>query len=245
MIFDSGKQGGVTRRRLRFALGASLAIHGLLLMMGAFRPPLPVVAPRLLASLQPAPAFPAVTEPALPAPPVAAPIRRHVVQREKSHRAANPAVPSAPTFPASAPAQPVADTAPKGAVENAAPASAAPTSAPLAEAMSAPAESAASLSADGLRRYRLSLAAQARRFKRYPAQALAAGWAGTAEIRLEIGGDGQGSATLSRSSGYAVLDRAAQAMIEQGAQRTPVPEALRGKAFSVVLPVLFDINDGG
>lgn len=111
--------------------------------------------------------------------------------------------------------------------------------------MSAPAESVASLSADGLRRYRLSLAAQARRFKRYPAQALAAGWAGTAEIRLEIGNDGQESATLSRSSGYAVLDRAAQAMIEQSAQRTPVPEALRGKAFSVVLPVLFDINDGG
>jgi hypothetical protein len=34
-------------------------------------------------------------------------------------------------------------------------------------------------------------------------------------------------------------------MIEQSAQRTPVPEALRGKAFSIVLPVLFDINDGG
>ncbi|MFZ2628255.1 MAG: TonB family protein, partial [Rugosibacter sp.] len=183
--------------------------------------------------------------PALPAPPVAAPIRPHVVQREKPYHAANPAVPSAPTFPASAPARPVADTAPQGAVANVASAPAALISAPLAEAMSAPAESVASLSADGLRRYRLSLAAQARRFKRYPAQALAAGWAGTAEIRLEIGNDGQESATLSRSSGYAVLDRAAQAMIEQSAQRTPVPEALRGKAFSVVLPVLFDINDGG
>lgn len=101
------------------------------------------------------------------------------------------------------------------------------------------------LSADGLRRYRLSLATQARRFKRYPAQALAAGWSGTAEIRLAVASDGQGEATLSRSSGYAVLDRAAQTMIEQSAQHTPVPEALRGKAFSVVLPVLFDINDGG
>ncbi len=103
---------------------------------------------------------------------------------------------------------------------------------------------ASGLSADGLRRYRLSLAAQSRRFKRYPAQALAAGWVGTAEIRLAIDNDGRGTAELLRSSGHEILDRAAQTMVEAGAQRTPVPEALRGKAFSVVLPVVFDISGG-
>lgn len=99
------------------------------------------------------------------------------------------------------------------------------------------------LSADGLRRYRLSLAAQARRFKRYPTQALASGWTGTVDIRLEISGDGQPMAVeVLHSSGYAVLDRAALTMIEAGAQRTSVPGELRGKAFAVVLPVMFDLT---
>lgn len=249
MKFDSGKQEGISRglirRPLRFALGASLAIHGLLLAMGAWQSPQPVAAAaRLLATLRPAPD--------LPVPPVAPP--QHVVQREKPRPMAKTAVSSrrefkpAPTIFTPSPAPPIADAAPNSTASNAAlPAAASVT--PLAEtahgpSIEAPTE-APTLSADGLRRYRLSLATQARRFKRYPAQALTAGWSGTAEIRLVVASDGQGEATLSRSSGYAVLDRAAQTMIEQSAQHTPVPETLRGKAFSVVLPVLFDINDGG
>lgn len=95
-----------------------------------------------------------------------------------------------------------------------------------------------------MRRYRLSLAAQARRFKRYPAQALASGWAGMTEIRLEIGADGQPKdVDVQHSSGYTVLDHAALTMIEAGAQHTPVPVELRGKAFSVVLPVVFDLTE--
>jgi len=49
---------------------------------------------------------------------------------------------------------------------------------------------------------------------------------------------------LNKSSGHEVLDRAAQAMIEAGAERALVPDALQGKAFSLVLPVVFDLNDG-
>jgi protein TonB len=248
MKFDSGKQEGISRglarRPLRFALGASLAIHGLLLVMGAWQSPQPVAAARLLATLRSAPD--------LPVPPIAPP--RHIVQREKPRPMAQAAVSSrrefkpAPTIFAPSPAPSIADAVPNSTAANAAPPAAASVT-PLAEtapgpSIEAPTE-APTLSADGLRRYRLSLATQARRFKRYPAQALAAGWSGTAEIRLMVASDGQGEATLSRSSGYAVLDRAAQTMIEQSAQHTPVPEALRGKAFSVVLPVLFDINNGG
>lgn len=253
MKFDSGKQEGISRglirRPLRFALGASLAIHGLLLVMGAWQSPQPAaVAARLLATLRSAPD--------LPVPPVAPP--QHIVQREKPHSMAQAAVSSrrefkpAPTIFAPSLAPPIADAVPNSTAASDIAASAAlPVASvtPLAEtapgpSIEAPTE-APTLSADGLRRYRLSLATQARRFKRYPAQALAAGWSGTAEIRLAVASDGQGEATLSRSSGYAVLDRAAQTMIEQSAQHTPVPETLRGKAFSVVLPVLFDINDGG
>ena len=97
---------------------------------------------------------------------------------------------------------------------------------------------------DGLRGYRLSVASEARRFKRYPAQAMAAGWAGTAEVRLEVGGDGRPrAATVGRSSGHEPLDRAALTMIDAGALRARLPESLRGKTFAVVLPVVFDLND--
>ena len=97
---------------------------------------------------------------------------------------------------------------------------------------------------DGLRGYRLAVAGQARRFKRYPAQALASGWEGSVDVRLEVGGDGRAhGATLSRSSGYELLDRAALAMIDAGAERARVPESLRGRAFAIVLPVVFNLGD--
>ena len=97
---------------------------------------------------------------------------------------------------------------------------------------------------DGLRGYRLAIATQARRFKRYPAQAMASGWAGSAEIRVEVDSDGRPRATtITRSSGHEALDRAALTMIEAGALRARLPESLRGKAFAVVLPVVFNLDD--
>ena len=97
---------------------------------------------------------------------------------------------------------------------------------------------------DGLRGYRLAVASQARRFKRYPAQAMASGWEGSAEIRVEVGSDGRPrTATVARSSGYELLDRAALAMIDAGAVRARLPESLRGKAFAVALAVVFNLDD--
>lgn len=97
---------------------------------------------------------------------------------------------------------------------------------------------------DGLRGYRLALAIQARHFKRYPAQAMASGWTGSADIRVEVGSDGRPrAASVVRSSGHESLDRAALTMIDAGALRTRLPESLRGKAFAVVLPVVFNLED--
>jgi protein TonB len=97
---------------------------------------------------------------------------------------------------------------------------------------------------DGLRGYRLAVATQARRFKRYPPQAMESGWTGSAEIRVEVGSDGRPhAATLVRSSGHDVLDRAALAMIDAGALRARLSEGLRGKTFAVVLPVVFNLDD--
>jgi protein TonB len=97
---------------------------------------------------------------------------------------------------------------------------------------------------DGLRGYRLAVASQARRYKRYPAQAMASGWTGSAEIRVEVGQDGRPrAATVARTSGHETLDSAALAMIDAGALRARLPDSLRGKTFSIVLPVVFNLDD--
>ena len=91
--------------------------------------------------------------------------------------------------------------------------------------------------------YRLAVATQARRFKRYPSQAMASGWEGSADIRVEVGSDGRPRAvTVARSSGREMLDRAALVMIDAGALRARLPDSLRGKAFAVVLPVVFNLE---
>ena len=95
-----------------------------------------------------------------------------------------------------------------------------------------------------MRVYRLALASQARRFNRYPAQATASGWEGSADVRVEVGSDGHPRpATLARSSGHDLLDQAALAMIDAGALRARLPDGLRGRSFAVVLPVVFNLDD--
>ena len=119
----------------------------------------------------------------------------------------------------------------------------APGPAGLPNTANANSATTATSSADGLRRYRLGLAVQARRFKRYPPRALAAGWSGTTTILLNVDAAGRSEAGVARSSGHPVLDDAARTLIAQSAQRTPLPEELRGKAFSIDLPVLFNLAD--
>mgnify|MGYP003508428869 CR=1 FL=1 len=96
--------------------------------------------------------------------------------------------------------------------------------------------------ADGLRQYRLALAREARRFKRYPEQALQAGIGGTAEVRVELEGGALPVTRLARSSGHEALDAAALDMMRRAAPRTTVPELLRGQTFAVSLPVVFDLE---
>ena len=42
------------------------------------------------------------------------------------------------------------------------------------------------LDADGVRAYRLALAREARRYKRYPREAIDAGWQGTVEVLVAV-----------------------------------------------------------
>lgn len=238
MTFQSFDTRALATRRLRYAIVASLLVHLLILWPAGVRV-LTRDTPELLQATlrRPPPAEPAL-QPVVPPAPTLAPPRPRP-ESPGFERPSPSSVPQTLVAPAeTVPQQPLASES--------APAAAAAPSAPAAVASaSLVTEATASGEAvDGLRGYRLALATQARRFKRYPAQAMASGWAGTAEIRVEVGSDGRPrAATLLRSSGHEPLDRAALTMIDAGALRARLPESLRGRAFAVVLPVVFNLDD--
>ena len=88
---------------------------------------------------------------------------------------------------------------------------------------------------EGQRQYRLTLAREAGRFKRYPK-----GVAGTAVIRIEHRAGRVPVATLARSSGFPLLDDAALDMMRQSSLRAVLPVGLSDRNFSISLPVVFD-----
>lgn len=97
---------------------------------------------------------------------------------------------------------------------------------------------------NGLRDYRLALAREARRYKRYPAQAIEAGWAGTVELRVSVRtGSTTQVAELTKPSGHPLLDEAALEMVRRALSVTPLPPALQGQTFAIGLPVVFELPD--
>lgn len=228
MTFQSARIDG----RLTRALAISFALHILLLWPA----PAPLTMAGHAASLLSATlrAFDRPVEPPPAVPP------------RKLHPSPLPASASAPPSVLSrteaAPSEPVA---PVPSAAGASPASAPDRAAPAqAAAVPRPSPASEGLDADGLRQFRLALAREARRFKRYPARALEAGWSGTAEVRLTFVADAAGSrAEVVRGSGYGVLDEAALEMLRQATPATPLPESLRGRAFAINLPVVFDLPE--
>jgi len=182
-----------------------------------------------------------------------------------SPRAAPPAAPlRSPALPERLPAQ-AHSVSPPGelAVPQAAPASAAaglraeapaatgeatgekglPASPALPEGGGAPAPGAG-VPPDELREYRLALAVQARRFRRYPAVARERGQEGTVEVAISVkAGLPAPQVGVSASSGHAALDAQAQEMMRQAALAAPLPGGLRGRDFRLVVPVLFSLDE--
>jgi protein TonB len=147
-------------------------------------------------------------------------------------------VPPAPTFPVAPAAPAVTPPGAAGGEPVARPAEAPATSALRQESAAvAPSES-------GLRQYRLALASEARRYRRYPEAARRAGLAGTAEVRVTVAAGGASrQAELNRSSGHEALDAAALEMLRQAARQATLPDSLRGQNFSVLLPVVFEVEE--
>lgn len=99
--------------------------------------------------------------------------------------------------------------------------------------------------AQTLDQYRLALIGVARHYKRYPARAVENGWQGKVEVRLVIGANGSTQkASIKTSSGYEILDKEALDMIRKAKPLAPIPQSLRGREFTVDIPVIFDLQTG-
>jgi periplasmic protein TonB len=151
-----------------------------------------------------------------------------------------------------APTPPAADPGPSaaGAVQSASAAPELPPAAPVQAPAAVAAEGSPQSSPepmDGrmLQEYRLGLMASARQFKRYPSQAMERGWEGRVEVRITVRPTGAiESASIKTRSGYQILDDQALEMVRRAQSRTPIPPSLRGREFSVDIPVIFELQSG-
>jgi protein TonB len=242
-------------RRFGIAVAVSLVAHALIL----------IVFPGLLdhsrsQRLTPAPIVARLAKP-LPAaePPAPEPVRPR--QEEAPRPVAKPVpapsappVLSVPTPAASLPSVQAPVAAPRTAEAVQSAPSVAPNPAPVAKAEPGsgqsvpPAAPPAGDSADPatIGQYRISVIAAARRFKRYPRIAMDNNWEGKAEVRLVIGADGNiASISIRTPSGFEVLDQQALEMIRRAKPQAPIPAALRGKGFTIDVPVVFSLKEEG
>ena len=233
---------------------ASIAVHAsLLFVFPALRPgEAPPSATRMLIARiterasepEPAPPVRETRRRAEPDRPRTAPVPMPVVEPPRPVTAEPPsAAPQAPVT-AAAPAAEAAAVAPVLS-STASPPAAASVRAPEARAPVQAARASGEPDAGSIEQFRHALIGAAARYKRYPVQALERGWQGKVEIRLVIGPTGIiQSGVVKASSGHEVLDNQALDMVRRAKPLAPVPGPLRGREFSVDIPVIFDLQSG-
>lgn len=221
-------------RTLYACLGVSVVLHGLAML--SFPPSRPADRPdeaRPLTAMfasrpEPVKAAPAPVQRLRREAELPAPLPRPVDAEPLVAKAAEPAAAPAPSAqPAALPS--VASSAPQ-------PVSTEPPAGPSAEA----------LDASLLEAYRLALIDAARRYKRYPVQAMERGWEGRVEIRVVVGANGTiKSVLVKRSSRYQILDDQALDMVRRAFNAlAQVQAAPRGHEFTVDVPVVFELQTG-
>ncbi|MDR2365670.1 MAG: energy transducer TonB [Zoogloeaceae bacterium] len=102
---------------------------------------------------------------------------------------------------------------------------------------------AAAGEADAMPAYFMAIGEIARKLRRYPARARELGHEGRVDVLL-IWRPGMKvpQVELQQGSGSSLLDHQGVGMLRQAAALAPMPEALRRRAFSVVLPVEFSLE---
>ena len=238
-------------RLLAYAIAISILAHALILAVapGWLDPKKKRAAtpPPLVAHLvQPKPAFAPVVErtPQRETPPEA-PRKPATLERVQPKLVA-PRVAS--PMPAIAP-KPAPVPEPLRSAEPVQPPPPAVTTVPSARIEPAPTPPAApetSVSADPatLGQYRIAIITAAKRYKRYPRIAIDNNWEGQAEVRMAIAADGSiASITIKTRSGFEALDQQALEMIRKAKPLTPIPPSLRGRGFTVDVPVVFSLKE--
>ena len=237
-------------RALLACVGASVALHALVLFSfpglrsSTYEGSSTVLKATFALRISPAEAAPSVEETARKRP---EPPRREVKPEPPlpvlaRSAPADPGVPE-PVAPAPVPvpSQPERTTSP-------APAPLASATEPQASASSAVPtvkSPAGATDAGLLDKYRLALIDAAKRYRRYPVQALERGWQGRVEIRVVIGANGTvKDALVKTSSHHQILDDQALDMLKRGKPLTPIPAALHGREFTVDVPVIFELQTG-
>jgi protein TonB len=95
-----------------------------------------------------------------------------------------------------------------------------------------------------LEQYKIALIIATRRFKRYPPIAMEKGWQGRVNVHMVIGANGViASASIKTGSGHEVLDNQALDMLKKGNAMVPIPASLRGREFSIEVPVIFNLEN--
>jgi protein TonB len=255
------RRGGAGNRALAYAVLVSFVFHaGLLFLVSLERQarrespgPGPIVArlvapqPAVLpprAPAQPEPPKPHAPEPKPPPPkpeakpkPVVKPVPLPKPSPVPAPRTREPIAqpePAAPPQPAPPPVAPAPSS------------SAAVPPAPPAAQTDQAATSAPAPSPDQgtLEAYRIDLMRMARNYKRYPRVAMDNNWEGRAVVRLVIGANGMTKSLLVVSgTGHEVLDKQALDMIQKAKPRVQIPSALRGREFTIEIPVIYDLKD--
>jgi periplasmic protein TonB len=92
-------------------------------------------------------------------------------------------------------------------------------------------------------KFRARLAVDVQRFRgAYPPAARQQGLEGTVAVLVEVDAAGRRTCTLKRSSGHDVLDEKALAVVKYAASNVPMPDALRGVAFSTEIRLQFALK---
>jgi len=200
----------------------------------------------------PPPLTPAQTPPSpnaapMPRPPKAAPIPRPKTSKPAPLPRLSPSIAAPVETARAAPTDPAVD-APTAVVPEAPPAAAsqAGSGRPVPSGLIArtPASSASEVDSGTLDVYRRALIVATRRYKRYPAIAMEKGWQGKVEVHMVIGANGMlARASIKTSSGHEVLDNQAVRMLKKGKTTVQIPPGLRGREFSVDVPVIFSLDN--
>jgi protein TonB len=250
---------GVTR-----AIVASLVFHSLLFFswQTMYKPPAdkpkaapgPIVArlaapPAAVPAPAPTPAAEQVAKPrAEEPPPPPAPVP---VAKPQPAPITKPA-PAAKAAPAKVPAKAAGVETQKPAAEPVQAAPAAPVEKAEPAAAAKPAPSGGPVTSGDpdpnvrqlLGRYGLGLKGQMKRYMAYPRAARENNWEGKLELVLVIGANGMiADIVVLKTSGHAILDKAAMDAVRKAKPLVPIPEGLKGREFRLEMPIEFNLKD--